>query len=122
MRVLTAQVGNCATIERMARSSILKNAPERVAAFQELFAAPARVLVLRALLPKPLNYAELFEALGDVMSRPAIHGALIDLREMGYLEDDAPDGVIRRPSTTKLIARRDVVTHDFGQALEFVLG
>ena len=106
----------------MARSSILKNAPERVAAFQELFAAPARVLVLRALLPKPLNYAELFEALGDVMSRPAIHGALIDLREMGYLEDDAPDGVIRRPSTTKLAARRDVVTHDFGQALEFVLG
>ena len=106
----------------MARSSILKNAPERVAVFQELFAAPARVLVLRALLPKPLNYAELFEALGDVMSRPAIHGALIDLRAMGYLEDDAPDGVIRRPSTTKLAARRDVVTHDFGQALEFVLG
>lgn len=100
----------------------MKNASERVRAFQELFSAPARVLVLRALLPKPLNYAELFEALSDVMSRPAIHGALIDLRAMGYLEDDAPDGVIRRPSTTKLTARRDLITHDFGQALEFVLG
>ena len=100
----------------------MKNAPERVTVFQELFSAPARVLVLRALLPKPLNYAELFEALSDVMSRPAIHGALIDLRAMGYLEDDAPDDVIRRPSTTKLTARRDLITHDFGQALEFVLG
>ena len=100
----------------------MKNAPERVTVFQELFSAPARVLVLRALLPKPLNYAELFEVLGDVMSRPAIHGALIDLRAMGYLEDDASDDVIRRPSTTKFTARRDLITHDFGQALEFVLG
>ena len=109
--------------ERMARSNILaKQAPERVTVFQELFSAPARVLVLRALLPKPLNYGELFDKLGDVMSRPAIHGALIDLRAMGYIEDDAPDGVIRRSSMTKLTARRDLVTHDFSQALEFVLG
>lgn len=100
----------------------MKNAPERVAVFQELFSAPARLLVLRALLPKPLNYVELFEALDDVMSRPTIHGALIDLRALGYIEDDAPDDVIRRPSTTKLSARRDLITHDFGQALEFVLG
>ena len=114
---------NCATIAYMARSeTLMKNAPERVTVFQELFSAPARVLVLRALLPKPLNYAELFEVLGDVMSRPAIHGALIDLRAMGYLEDDASDDVIRRPSTTKFTARRDLITHDFGQALEFVLG
>ncbi|KGJ79285.1 hypothetical protein GY21_05695 [Cryobacterium roopkundense] len=107
----------------MARSEILmKDAPARVKVFQELFAAPARVLVLRALLPRPLNYAELFAALGDVMSRPAIHGALVDLRALGYIEDDAPDDVIRRPSTTKLAARRDRITHDFGQALEYVLG
>lgn len=107
----------------MARSdALMKNAPERVVAFQELFSAPARVLVLRALLPKPLNYAQLFEALSDVVSRPTIHGALIDLRALGYIEDDAPDDAIRRPSATMLTARRDRITHDFGQALEFVLG
>ncbi|KFF58173.1 hypothetical protein JF66_20560 [Cryobacterium sp. MLB-32] len=107
----------------MARSEILmKNAPARVKVFQELFAAPARILVLRALLPQPLNYGELFDALDNVMSRPAIHGALIELRALGYIEDDAPEGVIRRPSTTRLTARRDRITHDFGQALEFVLG
>lgn len=112
-----------ATIERVARADILmKHAPERVALFQELFSAPSRVLVLRALLRGPLNYGELFEALGDTMSRPAVHAALFDLRSMGYIEDDAPEGAVRRPAKTKIIARRDLITHDFGQALEFLLG
>lgn len=101
---------------------MMKHAPDRVALFQELFSAPSRVLVLRALLRKPLSYAELFDVIGDTMSRPAVHAALIDLRGMGYIEDDAPDGVVRRPQGTKFTARRDLVTRDFGQVLEFLLG
>lgn len=112
-----------ARIERMARDdNLMKHAPDRVALFQELFSAPSRVLVLRVLLPKPLSFNELFDAIGDTMSRPAVHAALIDLRSMGYVEDDAPDDVLRRPAGTVFTARRDLVTRDFAQVLEFVLG
>jgi len=91
-----------------------------MALFQELFSAPSRLLVLRALIPQPLTYRELFDAIGDGMSRPAVHAALIDLRQMGYIEDDAPEGAVRRPAKTRLIARRDLLARDFGEALAFM--
>jgi len=112
-----------ARIVCMARDdNLMKHAPDRVALFQELFSAPSRLLVLRALMPKPLTFNELFNTIGNTMSRPAVHSALVDLRSMGYIEDDAPDDVLRRPAGTKFTARRDLITRDFGQVLEFILG
>ncbi len=111
-------------MDRMTRpgKNLMRDLPERVVVLQALFSAPSRLLVLRALLPGALDYQELFDVLGDTMSHPAVHSALNDLRDMGYVEDDAPVGVTRRRRDTKFTARRDLVTHDFGQMLEFVLG
>lgn len=98
-------------------------APERVARFHEAYSAPTRAIVLRILLKKSRTYAELFDLIGeDVMSRNSVHEALRDLGRLGYVEDDAPAGIRRRPAKTVFWACRELIAEDLGATVAYLLG
>ena len=97
-------------------------APERVVRFHEAYSAPTRAIVLQILLKKPRNYTELFDLIGDdVMSRGAVHEALRDLGRLGYVENDAPAGIRRRPSKTMFWTNRELVADDLGATVAYLL-
>jgi len=99
------------------------NAPERVARFHEAYSAPTRAIVLRIVLKRPLTYTELFDLIPeDVMSRNSVHEALKDLGRLGYIEDDAPDELKRRPSKTTFWANRELIAEDLGATVAHLLG
>ena len=99
------------------------NAPERVARFHEAYSAPTRATVLRILLKKRRSYNELFDLIPeDVMSRNSVHEALKDLGRLGYVEDDAADGLKRRPPKTTFWANRELIAEDLGATVAYLLG
>lgn len=99
------------------------NAPERVARFHEAYSAPTRAIVLRILLKKDRTYAELFDLIPEeLMSRNSVHEALKDLGRLGYVEDDAPDSMKRRPSKTTFWANRELIADDLGATVAHLLG
>jgi DNA-binding transcriptional ArsR family regulator len=99
------------------------NAPEPVARFHEAYSAPTRAIVLRILLKKPRSYTELFDLIPeDVMSRNSVHEALKDLGRLGYVEDDAPEDLKRRPPKTTFWANRELIADDLGATVAHLLG
>lgn len=99
------------------------NAPERVARFHEAYSAPTRAIVLRILLKQRRSYTELFDLIPeDVMSRNSVHEALKDLGRLGYVEDDAADGLKRRPPKTTFWANRELIAEDLGATVAYLLG
>jgi len=96
--------------------------PERVARFLEAFAAPTRVTVLRVLMQGPLTYGDLFDKIGsDVMSQSAVYSALHDLKIRGYVEDDAPDDVVRRLKRTLFWANKQLIADDLGATVAYFI-
>jgi DNA-binding transcriptional ArsR family regulator len=96
--------------------------PERVTRFLDACAAPTRVTVLHVLMQGPMTYGELFEKIGsDVMSQSAVYGALHDLQVRGYVEDDAPDDVVRRLKRTLFWANKQVISEDLGATVAYFL-
>jgi DNA-binding transcriptional ArsR family regulator len=97
-------------------------APERVKRFREVVAAPTRMAVLRLLMKETLTYPELFDRLSeDVMSRGAVYEALRELKRVGYVQDDAPDDVVRRRKLTHFWADRELVGEDMGAFFVYFL-
>jgi len=97
--------------------------PERVARFQEAYAAPTRAYVLRVLLQQSRTYPELFALISEeTMSRSSVYEALRDLTRFGYVEDDAPEGAVRKPKRTKIWACRELIAEDLGATVAWLLG
>jgi DNA-binding HxlR family transcriptional regulator len=102
---------------------MMKDAPERVARFQEVFAAPSRVQLVRILLKGSLNFSELMAAAEAVaVSRDSVHAALRDLHRFGYISDDADPTKKRKPNSTRFTADRELITADFAAFMTFTLG
>ncbi|TFC93007.1 MULTISPECIES: hypothetical protein [Cryobacterium] len=98
-------------------------APERVARFHEAYSAPTRAIVLRILLQKSRTYFELFDLIGeDVMSRGSVHEAIRELGRLGYVQNNAPEGVRRRPAKTQFWANRELIAADLGATVGYLLG
>lgn len=98
------------------------SSPDRVARFQEVYAGPTRVTVMRLLLQHSRSYRELIELTQGEMSRPAVYKALDELVRVGYVEHDAPDSDHRKPSKTRFTARRDLIAEDLGATVAHLLG
>jgi DNA-binding IclR family transcriptional regulator len=74
------------------------------------------------LLQGPLTYTDLFNRVGEeVMSRASVYEALRDLKRLGYVEDDAPDGVVRRTKRTLFWANKELVAEDLGATVAHLM-
>jgi DNA-binding transcriptional ArsR family regulator len=102
--------------------NLMRHTPDEVAHFQEMLTSPSRVIVLKALLQQPRTVADLHDVVGLSMSKPSMFNALSELRERGYIEDDAPAGTRRRAAGTKHWARQSVIARELAQMLEYFLG
>ncbi len=100
----------------------MRHTPDEVAHFQEMMTSPSRVLVLRALLEEPRTVSALYEVVKASMSKPSMFNALAELRDRGYIEDDAPVGTRRRGPNVRHWARQSIVTKELARLLEFFLG
>lgn len=101
----------------------MKDAPPRVVRFQEVFAAPSRVLLVRILLKQSLNFAEVIEAAAaESVNRDSVYTGLRDLARYGYITDDAGPGRKRKPNTTVFTADRELITGDMAAFMVFTLG
>lgn len=102
---------------------MLKDAPERVARYQEAFAAPSRVLLVRILLKQSLNFHDLIEAAAlEAVGRDSVYAALRDLARYGYVTDDADPSKKRKPNTTVFTANRSRITQDLTEFVAFLIG
>jgi len=96
--------------------------PERVARFLDACAAPTRLAVLHVLMHGPMTYGELFDKIGsDVMSQSTVYGCLHDLKVRGYVQDDAPDDVVRRLKRTLFWANKQLISDDLGATVAYFL-
>jgi DNA-binding transcriptional ArsR family regulator len=97
--------------------------PQQVARFLEAFGgAPTRVTVVRVLMKGPRTYTDLFNEIGeDVMSRGAVYSALHELKIRGYVEDDAPNDVVRRLKRTLFWANKQLIADDLGATVAYFL-
>lgn len=97
--------------------------PERVAIFQEVCSAPARMIVLRFLLRSgTTGYPQLRAAAAGHMSVPRLHTVLGELEDAGYVADDAPTAAARKPNTTLFWPVRDRIAEDFAATSAYLFG
>jgi len=102
---------------------MMKDVPERVARYQEAFAAPSRVIIVRILLKGSLNFPELMDAAAaQSVSRDSVHAAIRDLTRCGYVTDDSDPNKKRKPTTTKFTAERALITKDLTEFVAYLIG
>lgn len=96
-----------------------ESVPAGVRRWQTVWHTGARAEVLRALLVSPRTFDGILEACESV-NRNTGYAALMHLIECGYVTDDAPAGVRRRPSDTVFYPVRSLVMADLGAVITWL--
>jgi DNA-binding HxlR family transcriptional regulator len=91
----------------MRSDSMMTGVPDPVIAFQHVFQARSRVVILRRLLMSPATFAELVDDLE--LSVGALRDGLNPLESVGYVDDDSPKSATRKTSRTLFRAVRETV-------------
>ncbi len=102
----------------MRSDSMMTGVPDPVIAFQHVFQARSRVVILRRLLTSPATFAELLDDLE--LSVGALRDGLNSLESVGYVGDDSPKSATRKSSKTLFHAVRETVMIDLSETVRYL--